>query len=120
MLRAVNDEIQSQRDAMLLDPFEDAKFLGMGLCAGNFVGELFAGALEAELDVIKPGGDEGRKFRFIERQAGSDQVDVESGGAGCAHEVDNVGTGERFATREVGLEDAELAASWKTRDQVFG
>src|SRR6266404_6121178 len=70
---------------MLLEPFEDAKFLGMGLGAGDLVGVLFASALEAELDVIKAGGES------------------------CAHMFDNVGTSQRFATREIGLEDAELS-----------
>src|SRR5258708_4197815 len=93
---------------MRLETFQHAKILGMGFSAGNFVAEFFAGALEAELDVIKAGGDEGRKFCFIERQAGGNQINVESGGASCAHKFDNVGAGERFATREIGLEGAEL------------
>src|SRR5712691_310023 len=105
---------------MLLEPFEDAKFLGMGFCAGNFVGEFFASALEAELDVIKAGGDEGRKFCFIERQTGGNQINVESGGASCAYKFDNVGTSQRFATCEIGLEGAELGGFQEDAGPYFG
>src|SRR5437762_4434264 len=98
---------------MLLDPFEDAEFLPMGLRAGDLVGDFFSRALEAELDVVKSGSDEAREFRFIKGQAGSDQIDVEAGGAGRAHKVDNVGAGEGFAAGEVGLEDAELGGFLK-------
>src|SRR5206468_11504603 len=85
---AVNDKIKRQRDAMLLDPFEDAEFLPMGLRAGDFIGDSFLRALEAQLDVVKSDSDEGRESRFIEGQAGSDQIDVQAGGAGRAQKVD--------------------------------
>src|SRR5437660_10776201 len=109
----MNNKIERQRNAMLLDPFEDAEFLPMGLRAGDFVGDFFPRALKAELDVVESGSDEGREFRFIKRQAGSDQIDVEAGGAGRAHKFDNVGAGEGFAASEVGLEDAELGGFLK-------
>src|SRR5438309_9410218 len=98
---------------MLLDQFEDAEFLPMGLRAGDFVRDFFPRALEAELDVVKPGSDEAREFRFIKRQAGSDQIDVQAGGASCTNKIDNVGAGEGFAASEVGLEDAELGGFLK-------
>ena len=110
---AMNDKIKRQRNAMLLDPFEDAEFLPMGLRAGDFIGDFFPRALEAELDVVKSGSDEGREFRFIEGQAGSDQIDVEAGGASCAHKIDNVSAGERFTAGEICLENAELGGFLK-------
>src|SRR5206468_12743199 len=117
---AVNDKIKRQRDAMLLDPFEDAEILPMGLRAGDFIGDSFLRDLEAQLDVVKYGSDEGRESRFIEGQAGSDQIDVQAGGAGRAHKVDNVGTCERFAAGEIGLENAELGGFLKDAGPVFG
>src|SRR5439155_3300441 len=117
---AMNDKIKRQRDAMLLDPIEDAEFLPMGLCAGDFIGDFFPRALEADLDVVECGSDESREFRFIEGQAGSDQIDVQAGGASCANKIDNVGTGEGFAASEVGLEDAELGGFLKDAGPVFG
>src|SRR5216117_3839179 len=85
--------------------FEDAEFLRVGLCAGDFVGEFFARTLEAELNVIEAGSDERSEFRFIERQAGSNQIDVQAGRARGTDEIDNIDAGERFAAGEVGLED---------------
>ena len=52
---AVNDEVQSDRHAMALEPFEDAEFLGMSFRAGDFLRDFFAGALEAQLKVIEAG-----------------------------------------------------------------
>ena len=80
----------------------------MGFGAGDFRGGFFAGALEAELEVIEAGFDEFAEARFVERQAGGDEVDVEAGGASGADEIEDVGAGERFAAGEVGLQDAEL------------
>ena len=105
---AMNDEIESDGEAMFSKPFEDAKFLRVGFCAGDFGGGVFASALKAELDVVEAGVDECSEFWFIEGKTGGDDVHVESGGAGVFDEVDDVGAGERFATGEVGLEDAEF------------
>src|SRR5256886_16434379 len=116
----MNDKIKRQRDAMLLDPFEDAEFLPMGLRAGDFIGDFFPRALEAELDVVKSGSDEGREFRFIEGQAGSDQIDVQAGGASCANKIDNVGTGERLATGEIGLENAPMGGFLQEAETGLG
>jgi len=117
---AMNDEVQSESNAMLLDPFEDAKLLRMGLGAGDFVGDFFARTLKAELDVVEAGSDECREFRFIERQTRGDEIDVEARGAGCTHKVDNVGTGEGFAASEVRLEDAQLGGFLKDAGPRFG
>ena len=65
-------------------------------------------ALKAELEVIEAGFDESVESRFVERQAGGDEVDVEAGGAGGADEIEDVGACEGFAAGEIGLEDAEF------------
>ncbi len=65
----MDDEIEGQSDAILFEPFQDAKFLRVGLGAGDFVGGFFARALEAELNVIEAGFNEGGEFCIVERQA---------------------------------------------------
>src|SRR5229473_6479772 len=69
--------------------------------------------------MVEAGGHQSRVFRFIERQAGSDQVDIESGGASRAHEIDNVSTGERLAAREISLQNAELGGFLKNAGPGF-
>ena len=54
----MNYEIERDRYADFFQPFEDAEFLGVGFCVGDFLGGVFAGALEAELKVIEAGFDE--------------------------------------------------------------
>ena len=44
---AVNDEVESDRDANLFQPFEDAEFLRVGFGAGDFVGGVFVVRLES-------------------------------------------------------------------------
>ena len=117
---AVNDEIERDRDADFFQPFEDAEFLCVGFCAGDFFGGFFAGTLEAELEVIEAGFDEFREACFVERHAGGDQVYVEAGGAGGADEFEDVGAGERFAAGEVGLQDAERGGFLEDAGPVFG
>ena len=117
---AVDDEVEGDGDAVLLEPIENAEFLRVGFCAGDFVGGFFAGALEAELNVIEPGGYQRGEFCFIEREAGGDEVDVEAGGTGGADEFDDIGTGERLAAGEVGLEDAELGGFVEDAGPDFG
>src|SRR5205807_8570286 len=52
-IAAMDDEIQSEADAIALEPFENAQLVLMGLCAGNAVGGFFARSLEAELEMIE-------------------------------------------------------------------
>ncbi len=54
---AVDYEIQRYRDADFFQPFEDAEFLRVGFCVGDFLGGFFAGGLEAELEVVQAGFD---------------------------------------------------------------
>jgi len=105
---AMNDEIQRDRKTMLLKPFEDTKFLRMRFGVGDFSSDFFTGTLETELDVIKSSTDERGEFLFVEREARSNQVDVEPGGACGADEFNDVSAGERFAAGEVGLENAKF------------
>jgi hypothetical protein len=58
------------------------------------------------LEVVEAGGDERCEPGFFERQAGSDEIDVETRGAGGADEIDDVGAGERLAAGEIDLKDA--------------
>jgi len=44
---------ESDSDAMLAEPSKNAELLRVRLCAGDFVGGFFCGALEAELNVIE-------------------------------------------------------------------
>src|SRR5229473_3351005 len=69
--------------------------------------------------MVEAGGHQSREFRFIKRQARSDQVDIESGGASRAHEIDNVSAGERFAAREISLQNAELGGFLKNAGPGF-
>ncbi len=117
---AVNDEIERDGDADFFQPFEDAEFLRVGFCAGDFFGGVGVGALEAELDVVEAGFDELREFLFVEREAGGDEVDVEAGGARGFDEIENVGAGEGFAAGEVGLENAELRGLLEDAGPGFG
>jgi hypothetical protein len=43
----VNHEIQRHGEAMAFQPFENAEFLRVRFGAGDFLGDFFAGALEA-------------------------------------------------------------------------
>lgn len=80
----------------------------VGFRAGKFVGGLFASSLKAELEVIETGGDEFVEAFFVERKAGSDEVDVEICGAGGLDQLDEIGTGERFSAGEIQLHDTGL------------
>jgi hypothetical protein len=54
---AMYHEVESDADAARFQPIEDAEFLCVSLAAADFVGGVFAGALEAELKMIEAGGD---------------------------------------------------------------
>ncbi len=64
-------------------------------------------ALKAELKVIEAGLDESFEARFVERQAGCDEIYVQAGGARGTDEIEDIGASERFAAGEIGLKDAE-------------
>jgi hypothetical protein len=64
--------------------------------------------LEAELQMIETGGDEGVELCFVERQARGDEIDVQAGSARGANEIEDVGAGEGFTSGEVSLQDAEV------------
>lgn len=83
----MDHEIQSDRKAMAAKPIEDAEFLSVRFRVGDFLSNFFARALEAELEMVETGGDEGRKAGFIERQAGGDEIDVKAVAASGFHEI---------------------------------
>ena len=116
----MNDEIESDGDAMAFEPLEDAEFVRVGFRAGDFVGGFFAGALKAQLKMIEASFDESCEARFVERQAGSDEIDVEAGGAGGADEIEDVGASEGFAAGEIGLQNAESGGFTEDAGPVFG
>src|SRR5262245_3714356 len=103
---AMQNKIEGDGDAAGLEPAEHFEFLRVGFGAGDFVGGFFASALKTELEVVKAGSDEFVQAFFIEREAGSDEVDIESSGPRSLDEFIEVGSGERFASGEVELHDA--------------
>ena len=105
---AMNDEVECDGEAVLLEPFKDAKFLCVRFCVGDFGGGVFACALEAELDVVEAGVDERCEARFVHGKAGGDEIDVEAGGAGSFNEFDEIGAGQGFAAGEVSLKHPEV------------
>ncbi len=104
----VDHEVEGDGDAASFQPFERAKLLRVGFRAGDFRCDFLARALEAELQMIEAGSEERVELGFVEGKAGGDEIDVQAGGAGGADQFDDVGAGERFATGEVGLQDAEF------------
>ena len=74
--------------------------------AGNRLRCLLRGALEAELEMIQTRVDKSGERFFAQGQAAGDQADVQTGGAPRGDQLDNVGTRERLATRQVRLEHA--------------
>jgi hypothetical protein len=117
---AVNDEIERDGGANFFQPFEDAEFLRVGFCAGDFFGGVGVGALKAELDVVEAGFDELRESFHVQGQAGGDEVDVKAGGACGSDEIENVGAGEGFAAGEVGLENAQGSGLLEDAGPGFG
>jgi len=113
-------KIQCESDPMPLCPCEDTELVHVGFCAGDFVGGVLAGSLKTELDVVEAGFDERGEFCFVQRKAGSDEVDVEAGGAGSADEIDDVRSRERLAAREIGLEDAGFRSFSENTRPNFG
>src|ERR1700675_856701 len=116
----MNHEVESDGNAMAFEPFQDAKFLRVGFGAGDFVGSFFAGTLKAQLKVIEAGFDKSFETRFIERQAGGDEIDVEAGCARGANEIENVWASEGFAASEIGLKNAECGGFAEDAGPVFG
>jgi hypothetical protein len=57
--------------------------------------------------MVQASGDQCGEFRFVEREAGGNEIDVEACEARGADEFDDVGAGERFAAGEIGLKNAE-------------
>src|SRR5258708_14423352 len=77
-MAAMDDESESDGDAMLAEPIKNAELLRMRLCAGDFVGGFFPRALEAELNMIETGCDQRGEFGFIQGQTRGDQIDVQA------------------------------------------
>jgi hypothetical protein len=117
---AVNDEVESDGDTMAFEPFADTEFLRVGFGSGDFVGGLFACALKAQLKMIESGLDESFEARFIERQAGANEIYVEAGSARGADEIEDVRAGEGFAAGEIGLKNAETNSLAKDAGPIFG
>jgi hypothetical protein len=100
---AMNYEIQSDADAMLLEPGEDEKFVSMRVCVRDGAAGFLGGALKAELKMVETGVDKRGEFSFVQGKAAGDEADIEPGVAGGANEVDDVRAGKRFAPGEVDL-----------------
>jgi hypothetical protein len=107
----VNDEIQREADTITLEPFQNAQLLLMGLRAGNVVGGFLARTLEAELKMIEACLHQRPELGLVQRQAGSDEANVESGTACIPDEFCDVWTRKRFAAGEINLENTGFASS---------
>ena len=105
---AMDDKVERDGDTVALEPLKDAQLLLVGFGAGDFVSGIFAGALEAELEMVEAGIRQEVQLDFVEWKAGADEIDVKSRGTGGTNEFDDVRAGERFAAGEVCLEDAEF------------
>ena len=109
----VDYEVEGDGDAATFQPLEHAKFLCVGLRAGNFRGDFLARALKTELQMVEAGGEEGVEPGFVERKAGGDEIDIQAGGAGGADELDDVGAGEGFAARGKHATKFACRARWR-------
>jgi hypothetical protein len=116
---AVNHEVECDSDAMVLEPFEDAEFMGVSFGAGDFVGGFFLGSLKAQLKVIQAGLDESFEARFVERQAGCDEIYVQAGSARGTDELEDVRASKGFAAGEIGLKDAERSGFAEDAGPLF-
>src|SRR3546814_9291287 len=67
--------------------------------AGDPVGRIRLVALEAQLHMIEPRRRERRHARGVEQHAGRDEVRVEPGRRGVAHEFHEIGPEDRKSTR---------------------
>jgi hypothetical protein len=72
------------------------------------------------LKVIEAGLYEGFEALFVERHARGDEIHVEAGGARGADQFEDVGAGERFASGEIGLQDAQSGGFLEHAGPVFG
>jgi hypothetical protein len=117
---AVNNKVECDGDAMALEPFENPEFVCVGFCARDFVGGFFAGSLKAQLKVIQAGLDESFEPRFVERQAGSDEIYVEAGSASGMDELEDVRACKRLAAGEIGLKHGESGGFAEDAGPLFG
>src|SRR5215472_2383612 len=101
-------EIQRDGDASGFEAAEDFEFLRVRFRAGKFVGGIFACSLEAELEMIETCIDEFVQPLSVERKTGSDEVDVEPGGASGLDESSQIGADERFAAGQIELHHTGL------------
>src|SRR5262249_49760690 len=116
---AVNDKVQRDCDATGFEPIEDAEFLRMGFGVGDFGSDAFFGSLKTELKMVETFRDQRIQFAFIERQAGTDQVDVKPCGPSGLDNLDYIGTNQRFAAREINLHNAEGGSLAEDARPVF-
>src|SRR4029434_1278629 len=115
---AMQDEIESDGCAPGSEPVEDAELVTVRCRATDLVGRVLTSPLKTELKMIESGREKRIKASFIERQTGSDQVDVEAGGARGLNEFGQVGAGEGVAARKNKLHHASGGgvAEERTRD----
>src|SRR5262249_22492156 len=60
------------------------------------------------LKMIETGFEQRIEFRFIKWKAGSDQIDVKTCTSDSANQFEDVGSGERLAASEVGVQHSEF------------
>ena len=74
----------------------------------NSLRSFFFGALKAQLEMIESRGHKFFKALFIERKSRGDHARVEAGAARGANDFAEIGTRERLASGEVGLQHAQF------------
>ena len=65
------------------------------------------GILEAELDMVQPGLDQAGEPLAVQRHARGDQIAVEPGGGGMAHQLLEIAPGGGLAAGEMDLQGAQ-------------
>jgi hypothetical protein len=119
-IAAMKNEVERNANAAGFEPIEDAKLLRVRFCSRDFFSDAFRGSLKAQLKMVETRNEKGIESRFVERQAGGDETDIESCGSRCANEFDNVRTREWFAAGEVRLQHTEFGSLAENGGPSFG
>ena len=119
-IAAVDDEIEREGDAAGFEPIEDAKFLLVRVSVGDFGGGFGPGALEAELEMIESGGDQGIQAGFVERDAGGDEIYIQAGRAGGFDEFNEIGASKWLAAGKIHLKYTGFLSFAENAGPLFG
>ena len=116
----VHDQIYCERNLVPADRAREFDFVRVRLGSGNPVGSLFPRILEADLDVIEAGLDQGLQPLLVEADARGDEVGIKSRGARGGDQLCQIGPHQRFAAGKVRMQHAQLAALLKDAGPLAG